>query len=361
MIIPITKPFLPPKEEYNTYLEGIWKRNWLTNNGPLVNELELELKKLLKLKHLLFVNNGTTALQIAINALELKGEVITTPFSYVATTSSLVWEKCIPIFVDIDSNTLNIDPNKIEVAITSKTTGIIATHVYGNSCDIDAIQSIANKYHLKVIYDAAHAFGVQYKSHSIFEFGDISATSFHATKIFHTIEGGAVITKDANLLKKMSSLRNFGHNGPEQFAGIGINGKNSELHAAMGLCNLKYIKEILSRQKYLCMYYDQRLKNLEVTRPQIVDPDNYNYAYYPILFRDEATLLKTKAVLDRTKIFSRRYFYPTLSSLNYVKKQATPIADSIAQKVLCLPLYFEISKEEIDYICRILLRVQNYQ
>ena len=237
-MIPVTKPFLPPKEEYEDFLRGIWSRNWLTNNGPLVNELELRLKEYLKVKHLLYLSNGTIALQIAIKALGLKGEIITTPFSYVATTSSIVWENCKPVFVDIDPKTLNIDPEKLETAITKKTTAILATHVYGNPCDIEAIQAIADKHHLKVIYDAAHCFGTKYKGKSVFEYGDVSTTSFHSTKIFHTVEGGAVFTKDPSMLKRMAYMRNFGHDGPEKFNGVGINGKNSEFHAAMGLVNL---------------------------------------------------------------------------------------------------------------------------
>src|SRR5690606_27065948 len=240
-MIPVTKPFLPKVEEYDKYLASIWERQWLTNNGPLVNEFELKLKEYLDVNHLLYVSNGTIALQIAIKALELSGEIITTPFSFVATTSSIVWEGCKPVFVDIDSETFNIDPRKIESAITPSTSAILATHVYGNPCDIDAIQKIADKYNLKVIYDAAHCFGTKYKGKSVFDYGDISTTSFHATKLFHSIEGGAVFTRCPELLKKMSFIRNFGHNGPSDFKELGLNGKNSEFHAAMGLCNLNYV------------------------------------------------------------------------------------------------------------------------
>ena len=206
-MIPVTKPFLPPKEDYEAYVEGIWQRNWLTNNGPLVNQLELELKEYLSLDHLLYVGNGTIALQLAFKALGLTGEVITTPFSYVATVSSLVWEGMEPVFVDIDSKSLNIDPNKIEAAITPKTSAILATHVYGNPCEIEQIQSIASKHGLKVIYDAAHCFGTTYKGKSVFHYGDIATTSFHATKLFHTIEGGAVFSQDPELIKKIALMR----------------------------------------------------------------------------------------------------------------------------------------------------------
>lgn len=359
-MIPVTQPFLPPKEDYDRYLDGIWHRNWLTNHGPLVNELELRLKEYLNLDHLLFLNNGTIALQIAIKALNLKGEIITTPFSYVATTSSIVWEGCKPVFVDIDANTLNIDPNLIEAAITPDTSAILATHVYGNPCDIEAIDNIAKKHGLKVIYDAAHAFGVSYKGKSLFQYGDISTTSFHATKLFHTIEGGAVITKNPDLLKRMAHLRNFGHDGQENFDGIGINGKNSEFHAAMGLCVLTYINEIKQNRKALSSHYDERLEPLKVTRPKLVDPNNYNFAYYPIIFHDEQQLFKAKAALSEFQIFGRRYFYPPLSRLDYVQYKTCPIAEDLSSRVLCLPLYHTLSHEEIDLIARILIRTQNY-
>lgn len=233
-MIPVTKPFLPRVEEFENYVKSIWDRQWLTNNGPLVNDLELKLKQYLNLDYLLYVSNGTIALQMAIRALELKGEVITTPFSFVATTNSILWQGCKPVYVDIDPDTFNIDPNKIEAAITPKTSAILATHVYGNPCNIDAIQSIADKHGLKVIYDAAHCFGTKYKNRSVFEYGDISTTSFHATKLFHTIEGGAVFTKKPELLEKMAFMRNFGYSGPDTLALAGINAKNSEFHAASG-------------------------------------------------------------------------------------------------------------------------------
>lgn len=359
-MIPVTKPFLPPIEEYEAYVKQIWKRQWLTNNGPLVNELELQLKEYLGLKHLLYVTNGTIALQMAIKVLDLKEEIITTPFSFVATTSSIVWEGCTPVFVDIDPNTLNIDPYKIEEAITPKTSAILATHVYGNPCDIEAIQNIADKYNLKVIYDAAHCFGTKYKGKSVFEYGDISTTSFHATKLFHTIEGGAVFTKDPEVLKKMSFLRNFGHNGPEKFEGIGINGKNSEFHAAMGLVNLKYISEIMHSRYSQSNYYDTKLKNLRVQKPAVQKESTFNNAYYAIIFMNELEALKAKETLEQKNIFPRRYFYPSLSSLHYVYKYETPIADDISSRVLCLPLFHDLSKEEQDMIARLLLRSQNY-
>jgi dTDP-4-amino-4,6-dideoxygalactose transaminase len=290
-MIPVTKPFLPPIQEYEQYLKDIWKRNWLTNNGPLVNELELKLKEFLGLKHLLFVTNGTIALQLAIKALGLNGKIITTPFSYVATTSSIVWEGCEPVFVDIDRETCNIDPRKIEEAITSDTVAILATHVYGNPCDVEAIDKIARAKNLKVIYDGAHAFGVKVNGRSIFEYGDISTCSFHATKLFHTVEGGAIVTRDPDLLKKMAYLRNFGHDGPERFAELGINAKNSELHAAMGLVNLKYVDQIIATRKDLSNHYDHFLKTFQGVKPKIAEDIVYNYAYYPLIFNSEKLLL----------------------------------------------------------------------
>ena len=360
-MIPVTKPFLPPKEEVFQLLEGVWERKWLTNNGPLLNEYEIRLKEKLKLNHLLVTNNGTTALQIAIKALGLSGEVVTTPFSYVATTSSLVWENCKPIFVDIDKNTFNIDPDKIESAITPKTSAILATHCFGNPCDIDAIQLIAEKHDLKIIYDASHCFGTQYKGKSVLEFGDISTLSMHATKLIHCVEGGAVVTKDPDLLKKMAYMRNFGHDGPENFAGVGINGKNSEFHAAAGLAVLKYSDAILESRKNQKKYYDKALTNLDVQTQLDTKDSSPNYSYYPAVFNNEERALDAVKQLNLNEIYPRRYFHPLLSSLNYVDvKNQLPIANKIAKSILCLPMYYRLSKEEQDYIARILLRSKNY-
>ena len=358
-MIPVTKPFLPNLSEYEKLLQEIWQRNWLTNDGPLVNELELTLKRTLGLNHLLFVSNGTIALQMALKALGIEGEVITTPFSYVATTSSIVWENCTPVYVDIDPNTFNIDPTKIEAAITAKTTAILATHVFGNACDIDAIEAIAQKHQLKVIYDAAHCFGTLYKGKSILAYGDISTISFHATKLFHTVEGGAVITQTPSVLRKLALLRNFGHDGPDKFSGIGINGKNSELHAAMGIINLRYIDEILAKRKWLHGLYDSALMNLSVQRPAIQLNCNWNYAYYHIVFNSEAQLLASIQLLNEHWVYPRRYFYPSLNTLSYVTAVPTPVSENIASRILCLPLYHEMTKAEVDLIARLLLRVQN--
>lgn len=359
-MIPVTKPFLPPKEEYTKYLDGIWMRQWLTNMGPLASQLEMELKDYLNLSHLLFVTNGTVAIQMAIKALNITGEVITTPFSFVATTSSIVWEGCTPVFVDICPQSLCIDADKIEAAITENTEAILATHVYGNPCDVVKIEAIAKKHHLKVIYDAAHAFGVKVNGKSIFEYGDISTCSLHSTKLYHSVEGGLVVTKDSELLKKLAYIRNFGISGFDSFSELGLNGKNSEFHAAMGLANLKYTEAIHNKRKALSQCYDDKLKNLKATKIKWHKEATENYAYYPILLESEELLLKIKKELDTCEIFTRRYFYPSLaSSLPYLPKLELPITENISRRVLCLPLYFDLTEEEIDYISRLMLRIQN--
>lgn len=359
-MIPVTKPFLPPQEEYQKYLDGIWKRQWLTNMGPLASQLEMELKTYLNVSHLLFVTNGTVAIQMAIKALEITGEIITTPFSFVATTSSIVWEGCTPVFVDIDKDSLCIDPKKIEAAITEKTQAILATHVYGNPCDVVAIEAIAKKHGLKVIYDAAHAFGVQVNGKSIFEYGDISTCSLHATKLYHSVEGGLLITKDADLLKKLAYIRNFGISGFDTFAELGINGKNSEFHAAMGLSNLKYANSIHLKRQKLCAVYDKWLKGLHATKPKWHAQSKENYAYYVVVLESEELLLNLKTALDNYEISTRRYFYPSLASaLPYLEPRELPITDDVAKRVLCLPLYYDLTEEEVEYICRTVLRIQN--
>ncbi|KIA99835.1 aminotransferase DegT [Flavobacterium sp. KMS] len=359
-MIPVTKPFLPPQEEYQQFVNGIWKRQWLTNMGPLASELEMNLKEYLKVNHLLFVTNGTVALQMAIKALGISGEIITTPFSFVATTSCIVWEGCTPVFVDIEERTLNIDASKIESAITDKTEAILATHVYGNPCDVVAIENIAKKYNLKVIYDGAHAFGVQVKGKSIFEYGDITTCSLHATKLYHSIEGGLIITKCSDLLKRLAHTRNFGISGFDTFSELGINGKNSEFHAAMGLVNLNYIKEIHDSRKLLVSRYDERLQGLKAYRPIWHKDSDQNFAYYCVVLESEELLLKIKSILDENEIFTRRYFYPSLASaLPYLEPKYFAVTDTISKRVLCLPLYYDLTVEEVDLICRLILRVQN--
>lgn len=355
-MIPVTKPFLPPAEQYNTYLQEIWSREWLTNNGPLVQELESRLRQYLSLDHLLFTTNGTIALQIAIKALGLKGKIITTPFSYVATTSSVVWEGCEPVFADICRDTLTLNPDAVERAVTKDTSAILATHVYGNACDIDRLTEVANRHGLKVIYDAAHAFGTRYKGKSVFHYGDVSTASFHATKLFHTVEGGAVASRDAETIRRMTFMRNFGHHGPARFEGLGINGKNSEFHAAMGLCNLGYIDDILRARKDQSLYYNELLSGLPITRPAIQPGCEFNYAYYAVLFSDEKTLLRAEKHMVEDDIHPRRYFYPTLTQLPYVSGGA-PICEEISRRVMCLPLYHSLTRGDQERVAFALRKI----
>lgn len=354
-MIPVTKPFSPPIEKYQSYMNEIWARNWFTNNGPLLNSLQEKLKDYLGVSEVAVVSNGTIAIQIALKALGVKGKVITTPFSYVATTSSLVWEGCTPVFADIDPYSFNIDPAKIEELIDEETEAILATHCFGNPCEIDQIEQIANKYGLKVIYDAAHCFGTTYKGISVFNFGNLSTTSFHATKIFHSIEGGAVFGVDKELRKKVSLLRNFGHDGPDKFNGIGVNGKNSEFHAAMGLCNLEFIDEILHKRKSQYLRYLDKLSFTNCYTQKIQAESVHNYSYFPLVFETEALMLKVKECLEKHMIYPRRYFFPSLSNLPYTMgSYSTPIADQIAASILCLPLYHELQSKQIDEIASLI-------
>ena len=353
--IHVTEPFLPPFEEYAERLRSIWERNWLTNDGPLVRELEQKLGERFGIDHVLLVSNGTIALQIAIQALELEGDILTTPFSYVATTSSIVWEKCRPVFVDIDPHTFNLDTDKIEESITPATTGIIATHVFGNPCDVDRIENIAGKHGLKVLYDAAHCFGTTYKGSSIFNRGDLSVTSFHATKVFQTVEGGAIFTNNSKMAETLDLMRNFGHDGFGKFTGVGINGKNSEIHAAMGLCNLHYIDQVMETRHKQCDYYSQKLNQLPGIRYQKIFRDSHVIpAYYPVLFENETQLLKVQKALESKGISPRRYFYPSLNTLDYVSGTTAPAAEDISSRILCLPLYHTLTSAEQEGILAII-------
>lgn len=360
MIINVTKPFLPPLAEYHAYLQGVWDREWLTNNGPLVNELEVSLKERLDLEHLLFVSNGTIAIQLALKALDITGEVITTPFSYVATSSAICWEGCTPVMADISPVDFNIDPARIEEKITPRTTAILATHVYGNPCDVEAIEAIAQRHGLKVIYDAAHAFGTRYKGKSLFAYGDVATSSFHATKLFHTIEGGAVMARSPDVLKRMAEMRNFGHVSPTSFKEVGINGKNSEAHAAMGLCNLRYLDDILRVRRELSQRYDRNLAGLPIQRPVTREGTDYNHAYYAVAVENEALLMKIIEGLQLHSVQPRRYFFPSLSQLPYVESQSCPVSEDLATRVMCLPLYHTLSGEEVDMICRLIKRYIRY-
>ncbi|WP_324721937.1 DegT/DnrJ/EryC1/StrS family aminotransferase [Salinimicrobium sp. HB62] len=353
-MIPVTKSFLPPQKEYQTILKRAWDQGWITNRGMLVKELEEKLKAYLEVPNMIATTNGTLPLQIAIKALGLKGEIITTPFSYVATTSSIVWENCTPVFVDIHPDYLTIDEGKIEAAITPKTSAILATHVFGNPCDVEKIEMVAKKHKLKVIYDAAHCFGVKYKGRSIFEYGDISTCSFHATKLFHTGEGGAIFTRDIDLHHKLFYHHNFGHKGQEDFYGLGINAKMSELQAAMGLAVFPYLEEIIDGRRKAVELYNELLSTSGPKIIKLREETSWNYSYYPLIFESEKQLVNIKEKLDKSGIHPRRYFYPSLSSLNYLKSQEVPVANSISKRIICLPLYHNLGKRDLKRICSIL-------
>lgn len=357
-MINVTKTYLPPLEEYTKYLEGIWDRAYVTNRGPLVLELEQKLKEYLGVKHLLFVSNGTIALQLAIKALNLTGEIITTPFSYVATTTAILWENCQPVFVDIEQQTYCIDPDKIEEAITDKTTAILATHVYGYPCQVEKIQEIADKYNLKVIYDGAHAFGVEINRTSVLNYGDVSTLSFHATKLFHTIEGGAIITNNDELARQIMLYHQFGHIGDDYFT-MGVNGKNSELHAAMGLCTLPLVDKFISRRLEIIALYKEKLNSFNLVIPESGPDVKYNGAYFPVIFTSEEELLVCKGALAGKQINTRRYFFPSLNSLPYLENNACPISEDIARRILCLPLYYELTDKDVTKICSTILAVKN--
>jgi dTDP-4-amino-4,6-dideoxygalactose transaminase len=349
-MIPVTKSFIPPIEEYHAIVKRAFDNGWLTNRGELVLELEEKLKEYLQVSNIIVMNNGTIPLQIALKLLGGGGEIITTPFSYVATTAAIVWENCTPVFVDIHPEYLTIDETKIEAAITPKTTCILATHVFGNPCDIEAIEAIATKYKLKVIYDAAHCFGVKYKGKSIFEYGDVSTCSFHATKLFHTGEGGAVFCNDKALLHKFFYSHAFGHLGPEEYYGVGINGKISELQAAMGLSILPYINKIIEGRQLIVESYNSGLIFKKIFLLKLRQETIWNNSYYPIVFESETKLLEVQKSLNNENIFPRRYFYPSLNNLPYLKHSYQNCSDSIAKTILCLPLYYNLSNDHLNKI-----------
>jgi dTDP-4-amino-4,6-dideoxygalactose transaminase len=354
-MINVTKAFLPPFEEYTSILKRAWDNAWLTNNGELVLELEEKLKQFLGIPHLLFTGNGTVVLQMALKAFNITKEVITTPFSYVATTNTILWEGCTPVFVDINPEDFCIDASKIEAAVTENTQAILATHVYGLPCNTEAIEQVAKKHHLKIIYDGAHAFGTTYLGKSLLSYGDISTCSFHATKLFHTVEGGCITCTDEGLLRKLMLMRSFGHVGDEYF-NVGINGKNSEFHAAMGLANLPHLETIICRRKEIHYLYREQLANCDI-KCLSYDKEKvtYNYAYFPVVFSSEKALLKVKKGLEENKINARRYFYPSLNKLPFLHKSNTcPVSENMAARVLCLPLYPELTDNEIFGITNII-------
>jgi dTDP-4-amino-4,6-dideoxygalactose transaminase len=346
----VTKTYLPDKDKYKKYIDEIYEKGWVTNNGPLVQTLEKRLAEYLGVKNIVLVSNGTVALEIAYRTLELKGFVITTPFSFVATTSSLVTNQLLPIFADIDENTLNLNPENIEKLITPNTSAILPVHVFGNACEVEKIEKIANKYNLKVIYDAAHAFDIKYKGESILNYGDISTLSFHATKLFHTIEGGALIINDDELVEKARYLINFGIKNQEEIPHLGTNAKMNEFEAAMGLCVLDDIEEIKEKRRVITGKYRQELKNLVQFQEQNENATE-NYSYLPVVFENEEQLLKVQKALNEEQIFPRRYFYPSLDTLEYIEpKQKCKISRDISKRILSLPIYAELVNDIQDSI-----------
>ncbi|MEN6328401.1 MAG: DegT/DnrJ/EryC1/StrS family aminotransferase [Syntrophomonas sp.] len=340
--ITVTKPYLPELKQYVNYLERIWTSRWVTNNGVLVREFEQKLRDYLGVPYVFFVSNGTIALQIALKALEVQDEVITTPFSFVATSSAILWENLIPIYADINPENYCINVDLIEQKITPKTRAILATHVYGHPCDVKKIRDLADAYHLSVIYDGAHAFGANYNGKSLLSYGDISTLSFHATKLFHTIEGGAVITRNPDIAKKIELLRNFGLSNNE-YIDVGINAKNSEFHAAIGLSMFDAVPEIIQKRKYLSGIYSNILSDTYLTFPKQIQEEEYNYAYYPIFFEAENQLVKVKNALEKARIESRRYFFPSLNKLLFINGSDCSLSEEAAKTALCLPLYYDLS------------------
>lgn len=351
----VTRSFLPPRAEYDRYLDRIWQSHHLTNNGPLVQELEARLRTELGARHLFFMGNGTIALQIAIKALGLKGEIITTPYSYVASTTSILWEGCTPVYADIDARTCCIDPARIEERITEHTSAILATHVYGTACDVEAIETIADKHGLKVIYDGAHAFGSHYKGRSLMTFGDITTGSFHATKIFHTIEGGCIVARDADVAHNVLMMRQFGHANDDHMM-VGVNGKNSEFHAAMGLCVLDHFQEILADRREQWLLYAAAFAEQGSCSILHVDPSvEYNHSYFPLLLNDHARMLAVQQALLAEDIVPRRYFFPSLDELAYLEQAHTcPVSRSISERVLCLPLYHGLPRHQQERVIAII-------
>lgn len=349
-MITVTKTFLPPIDEYRAILQRAWDQQWLTNRGELVLELEDKLKAYLEVPHLTCTNNGTVPLQIALELFGKEGEIITTPFSYVATTAAIVWQHCTPVFVDIHPEYLTMDERLIEAAITPNTTAILATHVFGNPCAVEEIEAIAKKHNLKVIYDAAHAFGVRYKDKSLFNYGDVSTCSFHATKLFHTGEGGAMFTNEKDLHQQLYNYHNFGHDGPLAFHGLGINGKMNELQAALGLAVLPYMETILKERQRVIEQYDVTLDFSKLSKLKLREHTTWNYSYYPVLFETETALVKAEAALKAQNILPRRYFYPGLQTLPYVKRVEVPVCESVYKRVLCLPVSDDLKNTEIERI-----------
>ena len=357
----VTQPYLPPLSEFIPYLEKIWENKILTNGGPFHQQLERELCDYLGVKHICLFTNATIALVTALQALRITGEVITTPYSFVATAHSLLWNGIKPVFVDVDPNTLNLDPSKIEAAITPQTTAIMPVHCYGHPCDVDAIQKIADNYNLKVIYDAAHAFGVQCHCGSVLNHGDLSVLSFHATKVFNTFEGGAIICPDAKTKARIDQLKNFGHAGELTVVAPGINGKMSELNAAFGLLQLKHIDQALARRKAIDTAYRQQLKDIKgIICLKDAGEKVANYSYFPILVNADYPISRDELnqKLKDVGINPRRYFYPLITEfpmyrgLPSAHRDNLPIATVAAKQVLCLPIYPDLPMSAVEEITR---------
>ena len=358
-MIPVNKPYLPDVSQYKKHIDQIYSNGWLTNNGPMVQELKVRLEEYLGVKHLLPVANGTLALQLAYKALDITGEAVTTPFTFVATASSLKWEGIQPVFADIDPHSFNMCPAKALKLITPATSALVPVHVYGNPCDVDAIDALAKRHNLKVIYDAAHAFGVQYKGKSVLHYGDAATLSFHATKVFHTVEGGAVIFKDEAAYERAFKMINFGidtTNG--QIIDQGINAKMSEMHAAMGLAVLDNIDGVIGRRKEL---YDRYISNLKdyVTVPHWRKDASQNGAYMPVIFKNADECDRIFLALKEHGITARRYFSPALSQVEVYgsKGETTPAANDLVTRVLCLPLYYDLSDSELEQVCGVIKNV----
>jgi dTDP-4-amino-4,6-dideoxygalactose transaminase len=360
----VTKPALPPLDEFIPYLEQIWENCWLTNNGPMHKQLECELAKYLGVQHLSVFSNGTLALISALQALGIKGEVITTPFSFVATTHSLWWNGIKPVFVDVEPHTFNLDPAKIEAAITPQTTAIMPVHVYGNPCDTAAIKRIAEKHHLKVIYDAAHAFGVTENGESVLNQGDLSILSFHATKVYSTIEGGAIICHDEQMKHHIDNLKNFGFRGETVVEEPGINAKLNEVQAAYGLIQLKYVDGFIERRKAIATVYREELAHVPgIHVLQDLPGIRHAYSYFPILI-DEAFFGASRdqlyEFLKTQNVFGRRYFYPLISEFDPYRElpsatpENLPVANRVAQQVLCLPIYPDLSLDSVRRVSHLI-------
>jgi len=358
-LVHVTKTYMPSKEKYQKHVDDIFESAWITNNGSKVQELEKRLANYLGIKNIVLVSNGTAALEIAYRTLGIKDFAITTPFSFVATTSSLVTNGIKPIFVDIDKKSYNLDPTKIEDSITKNTSAIVPAHVFGNPCDVEKIDEIAKKHNLKVVYDAAHAFDVKYKGESVLNWGDISTLSFHATKLFHTIEGGAIIINNDELVQKARYLINFGIQNAESIPELGTNAKMNEFEAAMGLCVLDEIENIKSSRKEVVETYKNELDGY--VQFQEINPDvEINNSYFPIVLKNEAKLLELQEALNKENIYPRRYFYPSLDTLNYIEpKQECKISRDISKRVLCLPCYPSLEQNIQKVIVKIIKDVVN--